>query len=216
MNQKIKPTTKLFLTSLMEQKIQDDVGGYSMNFKKSYLSKFNNLQEDDCSKYFGMLGSGKPLAMYIPPECIEAYQKKVKMEKQFEGGAGSGPDEKEAPNEEPGVGTSIFGGAAFGLSRILQPYLSKLKYGTFGRGGKQIKKPTLAGMALGKAGEALLDVSGGEYLAANADDIAFQAQKNLIAGAGSPFFKLQLPIRRDPTTKGDYDYWRRIQFAQTP
>lgn len=34
MNQKIKPTTKLFLTSLMEQKIQDDVGGYSMNFKK--------------------------------------------------------------------------------------------------------------------------------------------------------------------------------------
>ena len=98
MYKKIPPSTKQYLSLLIEDKIQENRGDNFINFKKSYLSKFDNLQETDCSKYFGFLSSGKPLAMYIPPECLKAYQEKVEREniaKNSKGsGAGVGPEEK--------------------------------------------------------------------------------------------------------------------------
>lgn len=90
MYKKIPPTTKQYLSLLIEDKIQENRGDNFINFKKSYLSKFDNLQETDCSKYFGFLSSGKPLSMYIPPECLKAYQEKVERENMAKNSKGSG------------------------------------------------------------------------------------------------------------------------------
>jgi hypothetical protein len=68
-----------------------------------------------------------------------------------------------------------------------------------------------AGRAIGKAGEAFSDILGGPYVDVNADDISFQNMRNMIQGAGSPFYKLQLPARQDDR----YDWWRKMNLASS-
>ena len=105
MYNKLPQSTKQYLSLLMEDKIHENRGDNNIDFKKSYLSKFNNLQEQDCSKYFGFLSSGKPLAMYIPPECLKAYQEKVERENMAKnstgGGAGVAPDQNKNTEFKP-------------------------------------------------------------------------------------------------------------------
>lgn len=248
MTYKIPPTTKAFLSQLMENKIHKGVGDDFLNFKKSYLLKFDNLQEEDCSKYFASLDSGQPLAMNIPPECLKMYEEKKKKEnakpKNF-GVGSSGKDEKKSDeNKEEKLGDHLgifnpmtiknpadimlgdtdIGGTLLtpaswlvgGIGEYLMkskaaPYLAKAVASKIpgGLGGALGSK---MGRIVGKAGEAFSDILGSSYVDVNADDIAFQNTRNLIAGAGSPFYKLQVPARQDDR----YDWWRKQQLLSSP
>ena len=236
MTYKIPPTTKLFLTKLMEEKIHQNVGGDYIDFKKSYLLKFNNLQEEDCSKYFSALDSGEPLSMYIPPECMKAYEEKKKKANFGTGGSGKtepkpGPEyiaPKDGTNvnfygidttlrkdilDIPAGDVGTLGGAAIltGLGGIAEPML---KSGALKLAGKIADKvpglgPFSAKIGM-KAAEALSDILGTSYVGVNVDDIPFQNTKNLIQGAGKPFYQLQVPVRQDDK----YDWWRRQALVQ--
>ena len=98
MYNKLPQSTKQYLSLLMEDKIHENRGDNTIDFKKSYLSKFNNLQEQDCSKYLKQLYNNQNTTG-IPPECVKAFQEKMQKEKigkeQKGGGSGSGVVDKE-------------------------------------------------------------------------------------------------------------------------
>lgn len=242
MYKKIPPTTKQYLTILIEDKIQENLGDNLIDFKKSYLAKFNNLQEQDCSKYFGFLSSGKPLAMYIPPECLKAYQEKVEKENMAKNSTGSGAGVAADPNKKPEKGDSttetkddnrwgildvstmknpidilggpeVVGGAAG--SYILGGLGELIAKGTIAPkvvGAITSRWPGFGklaggavGQAIGKAGEAFSDIAGKEFLKQQSSDIAFENMRNLVQGAGTPFHRIFLPMRKN----NEYDFWRR-------
>lgn len=102
MYNKLPQSTKQYLSLLMEDKIHENRGDNTIDFKKSYLSKFNNLQEQDCSKYFNLIKSGKQASVPIPQECLQAYQEKLAKESlekdlKADGGSGGGLDGKPKP-----------------------------------------------------------------------------------------------------------------------
>lgn len=111
MYSKLPQSTKQYLSLLMEDKIHENRGDNIIDFKKSYLSKFNNLQEQDCSKYFNLIKSGKQASVPIPQECLQAYQEKLAKESLVNdfkddkgtktGGAGSAPDQNKNTEFKP-------------------------------------------------------------------------------------------------------------------
>jgi len=224
MTYKIPPTTKLFLSKLMEEKIHQNVGGNYIDFKKSYLTKFNNLQEaeekkkDETPQNFGTgLTAGKenkpnpktpqPQPGYNP---IDFAIDQIKSLKNIKNPA-------DIMLGDTDLGGTLMTPVSYFLGGVVE-YLMKSKAaphlanavaskipGGLGRalGGKM-------GRAVGKAGEAFSDILGSSYIDVNADDIAFQNTKNLIQGAGKPFYQLQVPVRQDDK----YDWWRRQALVQ--
>jgi hypothetical protein len=232
MKNKLPTNTTKFLSLMLEEKIQKNKSDDIILFKKSYIKKFKNLNESDCSKYFGYLDSGKPLAMYIPPECIKLHserKEKLKKEEEMYGSPGfkksSDPSKYTIPHSfggHPSGGGGIGGpppdedsDEALGFLGLLGAAGSS----TAGRGlNKLISRglmrslpswiPKKAAIAK-KVGEGLSDISGSSYIDVNLDDMIFQNLKNIVSGAGSPFHKLQIPVHKDDP----YDYWRRRSIA---
>lgn len=238
MTKKIPPTTKKFLTQLMEEKIHQNPGDNLIEFKNSYINKFTGLNENRMSyeSFKKMADTGKPFGVYVPPEYLKRYEEEKKNKQNF----GIGDKEKEKKTDSywdnvrkqligtdrnpkdimlgdtDATGTLLTPGAIIGGSVI--EYLGKGLGSKAARaiasripGGLGQVLGGKAGRAIGKAGEAFSDILGGPYVDVNADDISFQNMRNMIQGAGSPFYKLQLPARQDDR----YDWWRKMNLASS-
>lgn len=211
----IPTNTQIYLASLMEQKIKNHPNDYCISFKNDYRVKFGGLREEKNKDQ-------KPVdpSKMVPP---------VTDPSKFKGGGGGGGKGSGQP-AEPGsenmaADNILFGGkdglnplafgAAYGVGKVADigsRFLPQKAIETIFSPNSNLQKalgPQVFSIVK-KSLENIADLSGSSYVDVNVDDIAYQNVLNTIAGAGRPFFKLQVPIRRDDPM----DYWRRSYLAQ--
>lgn len=211
----IPANTKNYLVSLMEQKINNHPDDWKISFKTDYRVKFGDLREQKEKEQ-------KPLdpSKMMPP---------VKDPSKFKGGgkgggAGSGEPAKPGSGDmtpdnilfgdETGLGSF---GIAYGLGKaadIASRFIPQKAIQAVFQNSPDLQKylgPTVYSI-IKKLGQGIADLSGSSYVDVNVDDIPYQNMRNVISGAGRPFYALQVPIRRDDPM----DYWRRSYLAQQP
>ena len=109
MTKKIPPTTKKFLTQLMEEKIHQNPGDNLIEFKNSYINKFTGLNENRMSyeSFKKMADTGKPFGVYVPPEYLKRYEEEKKNKQNF--GIGDKEKEKKADSYWDNVRKQLIG-----------------------------------------------------------------------------------------------------------
>lgn len=211
----IPSNTKIYLASLMEQKIKNHPNDFCISFKNDYRVKFGGLIEEK-NKEKNPIDTSK----IAPP---------VKDPSKFKGGGaggGMGAGQPAEPGSENMTADNIlFGGkdgldplafgAAYGVGKVADigsRFLPQKAIQTIFSPNSNLKKalgPQVFSIVK-KSLEGIADLSGASFVDVNTDDIMYQNLLNTIAGEGRPFFKLQVPIRRDDPM----DYWRRSYLAQ--
>jgi hypothetical protein len=221
MKENIPDNTKIFLSYLMEQKINSHPNDWSVSFKSNYQKRFSNLITEKDEK------NPNP-HIEIDPKTGKPVSKKPekpKMSKSAGGGAGIGSKESDFdPNKDMTPDNIMFGdeagplgfGAAYAIgkgadlaSKIIPQKAIEMVF----KNSPQLKQifGSNVGSIVKKGLETVADISGQSVFDVNFDDIAYQSIVNTLGGAGGgprPFFRLQVPIRRDDPM----DYWRRSQY----
>lgn len=219
MKENIPDNTKIFLSYLMEQKINSHPNDWSVSFKSNYQKRFSNLITEKDEK------NPNP-HIEIDPKTGKPVSKKPekpKMSKSAGGGAGIGSKESDFdPNKDMTPNNIMFGdevggfevGAAYlggKVTDFLSKFLPQKAVEMAFKNSPQLRQilgDNMIGPFVKKGLETISDISGQSVLDVNLDDIGYQSIMNTLGGAGKPFFRLQVPIRRDDPM----DYWRRSQY----